>query len=183
MIRKYVVGAGAAIAAVFLTGCSNPQKEGVEALKNKNYEEAESQFQMIIEEKSGEKAAEAYRGLGLTYYEMKEYEKALEAFRNAVDGGAEQTVQLYNLMGICAIQTEDYESAKEYIQAGLAITETKSGSKAADTELIREMRYNEIICCEYVADWETAKQKVDEYLEDYPDDTGIIKEQEFLKTR
>lgn len=183
MNRKYVIGTGAAIAVVFLTGCSNPHKEAVEALENKNYEEAESQFQKIIEEKNGQKAAEAYRGLGLTYYEMQEYEKALEAFRNAVDGGAEQTVQLYNLMGICAMQAEDYESAKEYIQAGIAMTETKSGSKAADAELVRELRYNEIICCEYVADWETAKQKVDEYLEDYPDDESVIKEQEFLKTR
>ena len=36
----------------------------------------------------------------MTYYEMEDYENALEAFRNAADNGAEQTIQMYNLMGV-----------------------------------------------------------------------------------
>ena len=34
----------------------------------------------------------------------------------------------------------------------------------ADEDLVQEMKYNEIICCEHLADWESAKQKVTEYL-------------------
>ena len=56
-------------------------------------------------------AAEGYRGLGMTYYEMEDYENALESFRQAAENGAKQTIQMYNLMGICAMQTEDYKSA------------------------------------------------------------------------
>ena len=65
----------------------------------------------------------------MTYYEMEDYEKALEAFRSAADNGAEQTIQTYNLMGICAMQTEDYASALEYIQSGLALTSTSDGAE------------------------------------------------------
>ena len=56
----------------------------------------------------------------MTYYEQEEYSSALDAFKKAVDTGVVQTTQIYNLMGVCAMKTEDYEAALEYIQAGLA---------------------------------------------------------------
>ena len=52
-----------------------------------------------------------------------------------------------------------------------------------DFAKFREMKYNEIICCEHLADWESAKQKVTEYLNDYPDDEAMQREAEFLETR
>ena len=45
------------------------------------------------------------------------------------------------------------------------------------------MRYNEIVCYEQTADWESAKQKISEYLADYPGDETAEKEAEFLETR
>ena len=45
------------------------------------------------------------------------------------------------------------------------------------------MRYNRIVCAEKSADWDTAKEKIAEYLETYPDDERAVKEAEFLKTR
>ena len=127
----------------------------------------------------------------MAYYESGEYGKALEAFQEAVDLGTEETVQLYHLMSVCGMQAwtdaeEDeaaYTSVLEYIQTGLALAETGSGGDAPDADMIREMKYNEIICYEKLADWESARQKAEEYLSEYPDDEAVQKEAEFLKTR
>lgn len=184
MKKRWIAILTAAVMAASVTGgCGSLRKSGVDALENGEYEEALADFQEMTENGDSEDAAEGYRGLGMTYYEMEDYENALEAFRNAADSGAEQTVQMYNLMGICAMQTEDYESALDYFQSGLALISTSDGSEEADEELVREMKYNEIICYEQQADWENAKEKVTEYLEDYPDDETVQKEAEFLATR
>ena len=183
MRRKWMSAAAAALlAAGLVCGCANPQKEGVEALEEGNYEEAEARFSELTE-KGGKEGAAGYRGLGMVYYETEEYQKALEAFETAAESGIRPDVQMYNLMGVCAMQTEDYASALEYIQSGLALTSTSDGADKADAELVQEMKYNEIICYEQQADWENAKQKVTEYLEDYPDDETVQKEAEFLETR
>lgn len=172
------------LAAGLACGCSNPQKAGVKALKAGEYKEAKSQFQEMVDSGDKEDAAEGYRGIGMACYEAENYKDALAAFKNAVDNGAEQTVQMYNLMGICAMQTKDYKSALEYIQAGLALADSSDDQENQPSKkLVKEMKYNEIICCEQQADWENAKKKVTEYLEQYPDDEAAQKEAEFLETR
>lgn len=186
--RKLMFTAAVCISAAgILGGCANPQKEGTAALEEGNYEEALAQFQKAAESEDSKKSAEGYRGLGMAYYESGEYGKALEAFQQAVDLGAAETVQLYHLMASCRIQTwedeEDYTAVLEYIQAGLALAETDDSGEAPDEEMIREMKYNEIICYEKLADWENARQKAEEYLSEYPDDEAVQKEAEFLKTR
>lgn len=119
----------------------------------------------------------------MTYFETEDYQSALKAFRKAVDRGAEKTPQLYNLMGICAMQTEDYKSGLQYIQAGLDLADSSSEGEKVSEDLIKEMRYNEIICYERQADWENARKSADDYLKDYPDDDNVQKEAEFLETR
>ena len=186
-MRKNLMGVvlAGALAAVTLSGCSNPQKAGTEALEAGDYEEAKTQFQSLAGSDDRDRAAAGYRGLGMTYYEIEDYTSALEAFQQAVDNGAEQTAQLYNLMGICAMQNGDYASALEYIQSGLALADSTGdgAGESADAELIRQMRYNEIICYEQLADWENARQKAEEYLSEYPDDEAVQREMDFLKTR
>ena len=186
--RRLIFAAAVYISAAgMLGGCSNPQKEGTAALEEGNYAEALTRFQKAAESDDREKAAEGYRGLGMAYYESGQYEKALEAFQQAVDLGAEETVQLYHLMASCGMQTwkseEDYTAVLGYIQTGLALAEIADGEEAPDTDMIREMKYNEIICYENLADWENARQKGEEYLSEYPDDETVQKEAEFLKTR
>ena len=185
MRKKWTV---AVITAAFVTGlvcgCANPQKAGVKALEKGEYQEAKEQFLEMTESGSSEDAAEGYRGLGMTYYEMEDYAGALEAFEQAVDKGVHQSAQLYNLMGICAMQTEDYEAALAHIQSGLALAGTSAGEEEQPSEeLLREMKYNEIICYERLADWENARQKANEYLSEYPDDEAVQREAEFLETR
>ena len=172
------------LTAVFLiTGCADAASQGVKSLRDGDYTGALSQFQEAVDSGNADEAADGYQGMGMTYYETGDYAAALEAFQNALDRGAEQTVQLYNLAGVCAMQTEDYETALGYIQAGLALADTASGSDAASEELLQEMRYNEIVCYEQQADWDNAKQKITEYLEEYPDDEAAQKEADFLQTR
>ena len=175
------------LAAGILGGCANPQKEGTAALEEGNYEEALTQFQKAAESNDTDKSAEGYRGLGMVYYESGEYGKALEAFQQAVDLGAGETVQLYHLMAACGMQTwedeEDYRTVLGYIQTGLTLAETDDSGEAPDEDMIREMKYNEIICYENLADWENAHQKAEDYLSEYPDDQAVQKEAEFLETR
>ncbi len=182
MIKKRiaVLIMGVSIACVS-AGCANALKDGTDALEAGDYETAVTEFQKAVSDGNEEMEAEGYRGLGMAYYETGEYAQALEAFQNAVNQGAEQTVQIYNLMGVCAMQTGDYGNALESIRAGLALAD--SGREDADADLVREMEYNEIICYERQADWENAKQKIAEYVNQYPDDEAAQKEAEFLETR
>ena len=76
-----------------------------------------------------------------------------------------------------------YSSVLEYIQTGLALADADDSEEAPDADMIREMKYNEIICYEKLADWENARQKAEEYLGEYPDDEAVQKEAEFLETR
>ena len=119
----------------------------------------------------------------MVYYETEEYQKALEAFETAAESGIRPDVQMYNLMAVCAMQTEQYGPALEYIRSGLALADSASADEQPSEELTREMKFNEIVCCERQADWAGAKQKVTEYLEAYPDDEAAQKEAEFLATR
>mgnify|MGYP005748479485 FL=1 len=187
MIKKRKKIARAMVVCVFaagiMTGCSNPQKAGTEALEEGNYEEARELFEQVTESEDKEKAAEGYRGLGMACYELQDYPSALEAFEQAVEQGAQQSVQLCHLMSVCAMQSGDYEKALEYIQTGLGLAQTSDGKESSDAGMLREMKYNEIVCFEQKADWESAKQKAEEYLQEYPDDETVQKEAEFLKTR
>ena len=55
--------------------------------------------------------------------------------------------------------------------------------KDVDKELFQEMRLNTIFVYEKMGDWDSAKEEVEEYLLDYPNDKIAIKEAQFLETR
>lgn len=181
-------------ASCLLTGCSNASKAGIKAMEREDYKEAVTQFTEAVNtaESKGKKenAAEAYRGLGMAYYELKEYDKVLESMQKALDNGAQRTAELYNIMGISAMQQQDYESALNYFQEGVsyaestdAVNASKSKKDVDYSKLIREMRYNQIVCYEKEENWEDAKTAANDYIADYPDDKDIEKEVEFLETR
>ena len=67
-------------------------------------------------------------------------------------------------------------SALNYFNLGIDI-------EGNSEELNQEMRFNVIAAYEQSGDWESAKVKLTEYLEDYPDDEAAQKEMEFLNTR
>lgn len=175
MKKTMINMAAAALAAVMLTGCGTSLlEEGTSYLEKKDYVSAADTFMEAVKEDSGD--AEAWRGLGLARWEQKDYASALDAFRNVLEKDGDGTGELYNLMGNCALQLDDPESAIDYYSLGL---------KAEDIsdELIQEMRFNEIAAYEKAGDIQTAEKKLDEYMQDYPKDEKAAKEAEFLETR
>ena len=60
--------------------------------------------------------------------------------------------------------------------------EEKNSENGKDSaEMIQEMRYNEVVCYEKLADWENAKQKASEYLIEYPEDRRWKEKPSFWK--
>ena len=169
-------------AIIFLCGCANPIKDGTEALEKKDYAAAVTAFQEAADSEDKETSADGYRGLGIAFFEQEKYTQALSYLEKAVGAGSPQMPQIYNLMGISAMQIKETEKAKEYFAAGIALAGTGTGG-AVDSDLVREMRYNEIVCMEELLDWKGASEKAEQYILLYPDDEGMKKEAEFLKTR
>lgn len=101
MIRKKLAVLMLAGVTCLASGCGNVIKDGTEALGEGRYDAAETAFEEATKNENKEVAADGYQGLGMTYYEQKEYDKALEAFQTALDQGAEQTQELYNLTAVC----------------------------------------------------------------------------------
>lgn len=160
---------------VILTGCgNNPYDQAMEQLENEQYEEACQSFEQSIEKEKN--LADSYRGLGIARFELKDYDGAKESFLSAVEKGTEESATLYALLGNCELELENAESALEYYEKALA-------EENADAGLIQDIEYNMIVAYEQLMDMETAKEKLAEYMDAYPDDEVAAKEAEFLETR
>lgn len=72
------------------------------------------------------------------------------------------------------LEADAYEEALSAIQAGIAL---------GDSGVIRSLLEEEIVCYEKLADYTSAKAKAEAYLERYPEDSAMLKEYEFLKSR
>lgn len=164
------------VAISLLSGCGSTHhiRKGVKHLKNENYETALEIFEDVIEKDA--KSEEAYRGKGIACFELERYGEAVEAFETALELGTKETATIYNLLGASCQNSENYENALEYYKKGIA-------RKDANEELLKEMRLNTILVYEKMGNWDSAKEKVAEYLSDYPEDEIAKKEAEFLETR
>ena len=173
-----------AVSACLLTGCTNALKDGTEYLEDGNYKEAVTAFQKAVDERK--KTAQAYRGLGMAYYEQEDYESAKDAFEKAISAGGEKNQVIYNLLGICGMKLNDYNYALEQFNQGISLSQN-SGTSMEDaesfSEVLQEMRFNQIVCYEKLGDWENAKTKIAEYIQVYPDDADAQREAKFLETR
>lgn len=162
-------------ATACLAGCGQkPYDSGIEQLEAGSYSEAAQKFQQAIEEEDN--LADSYRGLGLALWEQEDYEGARDALLSALDQGSQESGTIYSLLGNCELKLENPEQAVEYFEKGLRI-------EGNSTELIREMKHNEIIAYEQMGDLEQAKALLTEYIEAYPEDEAAVKEAEFLETR
>ena len=158
-----------------LTGCGDKSyEEGMEQLKSGKYKEAEASFKQAVDKENN--LADSYRGLGIACFEQKDYEGAKEAFEQALKEGSRKTGTIYNFLGSCELELENYEASLSCYEKGLA---AEGNSK----KLIQEMEYNMIVAYEGMEDWDQAKEKLEDYLDKYPDDEEAAKEAEFLKTR
>ena len=76
MIRKKLAVLMLAGVTCLASGCGNVVKDGTEALGEGRYDAAETAFEEATKNENKEVAAEGYLGLGKTYYEHIEYDKA-----------------------------------------------------------------------------------------------------------
>lgn len=182
----------AALAVCFLTACTNYVKDGTELLEKGEFQKAVTAFEQAAEEaeKEGEQAPEAYRGIGMACYAQEDYEGARENLRKALAEGGLETPVIYNLIGVCSMMLEDYDGAIAAFEQGIALPEsgvisegTKREQTADYSEVIREMKFDRVVCYEKKLDWENAKAAIAEYVGQYPDDAAAQKEAEFLSTR
>lgn len=175
MKKRIRNAAAVAAAALVLTGCGTSLlEEGTACLEQGDYVAAADTFMEAVQKDSED--SEAWRGLGLARWEQKDYGGALEAFRNVLEKEGDPTGELYNLMGNCSMELEDTKGALQYYGLGLK-------SEDISEELKQEMRWNEIAAYEKAGDVDHAREKLDSYMQDYPDDEKAAKEAEFLKTR
>lgn len=183
----------AAAAACLIVSCSsNHVKDGTELLEQGEFQKAVTAFEQAAEkaEKEGERAPEAYRGIGMAYFAQEDYEGARENLQKALDEGGMETPAIYNLIGVCSMKLEDYDSALAAFELGTGLPEsivvsegTKEEQTADYSEVIQEMKFNRVVCYEKKLDWENAKAAIAEYSSQYPDDAAARKEAEFLSTR
>ena len=151
------------------------------------------------------KEAQDYSSRGRVYYEMKDYDSAREELTRAIQEGDDEAVLI---LGKVYLAMEDAASARgmyqEYLQDGEndakaynglalcdiyegryeeALENIKNGLACKDEEEQQSLLFNEIVAYEYQLDFETAKEKMASYLEQYPDDEEALRENEFLSTR
>lgn len=115
-----------------LAGCASEGKkqfqQAEEDLEAGAYEEAISGYEKVLE--GQEYLAEAYRGIGIAYYEMGEYLKASDAFQNALNQpetgkGFQRDVLLYQASA-CYLG-EMYENAADSCSQALELKEDATG--------------------------------------------------------
>lgn len=172
------------IMAVFclLTGCANQVKDGVALLEEGKYQDAIDTFQEAIDKDKN--LGESYRGQGMAYYELADYDKARQAFEEALSNDVEKTPTIYNLIGICYMNLENIDSAMNNFNLGVSVAQNVDADSDTDySEVVQEMQYNLIVCYERKSDWESAKTKMSKYIAQYPDDADAQKEAQFLETR
>ena len=127
---------------------------------------------VAIEKKEGEDdKAELY--LAQTYDQLGDQNEAAKYYELYAKDHADDAVVLEEL-GNMAMEQENYGQALTYYQNGLA---TKSPVNE------QKLRRGEIAAMEQLYDFEQAKEKMSQYVLDYPDDEEAAREYLFLKTR
>ncbi len=111
--------------------------------------------------------------LGKVYLSENDVEHARAMYQQYMDL-EENMAKGYNGLSLCDMAEKNYDSALENLQKGLDI---------AETEDVQELLYNEIVVYEKTMDFQTAKSKMEAYIELYPDDAEAQKEYEFLQHR
>lgn len=160
---------------LLLAGCGKREyKEGVENLENGEYEEAIARFEASVEKEKN--TGDSYRGIGIAKWEAGDYEGAESAFEKALENGSGKTGTIYNFLGACRMRLGDYAGAAEAYGQALSYDDITD-------EMAQEIKFNIISACEKQKDWEGAKERLAEYVQEYPDDAQAAKEAEFLETR
>nr|WP_027870545.1 tetratricopeptide repeat protein [[Eubacterium] cellulosolvens] len=141
--------------------------------------------------------------LGRISYELKEYDKAEEYLKKAVNSGSSGAVQL---LGKVYMDAGKKDKAKKLYQQcitdqtapgagynGLALCAMEEGDYAAALKYVtkglsekdsrEELLFNEIVIYEHQYDFITAAEKMQRFLASYPTNESAIRENKFLESR
>ena len=134
-----------------------------------NYESAKLELTEAVS--NGRNEAVLY--LGKTHQALGDMDYAAQLYQQYISEVADDG-DAYNQLGLCKLATGDYEGA---------LTSFQNGIKTGDAAWMQDLMFNEVIAYEYLAEFATAKDKMQTYLSAYPDDAEALQEYEFLKTR
>lgn len=134
-----------------------------------NYESAKAELTQAVS--AGTKEAVLY--LGKTHQALGDMDYAAQLYQQYISEVADNG-DAYNQLGLCKLASGDYEGALTCFQNGI---------KTGDVLWMQDLMFNEVITYEYLADFATAKSKMQAYLSAYPEDAEALQEYEFLKTR
>ncbi|MGN0165784.1 MAG: tetratricopeptide repeat protein [Lachnospiraceae bacterium] len=143
---------------------------GVIHYYEQEYDSAKAEMEYAL--KNG--FTEAYFYLGEICMFQKDYEAALGYYEQYVDSTVTLSPTVCNDIAVCYIYAENYDAADEWLQKGLGF---------ANSNVLRELKRNEIACLEGQGDLSGAFAKLSAYIAEYPDDEGAKTEYEFLKDR
>ena len=108
-------------------------------------------------------------------YKMQgNFSEAIYHLEQYIQGAGREDSASYNQLAICYLEQENYVDALSAIHSGLNVKKVEY-----EQQLLR----NEIVILERSGAYEEALNSAIAYVENYPEDTEIKKEIEFLKTR
>ncbi len=126
-----------------------------------------------LEKARDEGGFESVLFLGKTYETLGDNNYAISVYKTYLDS-AGPNPQVLNQLGLCRMQTGDYEGALNAFQSAMNIE---------DNGMIQVLKMNEIVAYERLKDYKKASVLMESYLKTYPDDEEAKREYTFLKTR
>lgn len=126
-----------------------------------------------LEKARDEGGYEAVLFLGKTYETLGDNNYAISVYNTYLDS-AGPNPQVLNQMGLCKMQTGDYDGA---------LTAFESAMNIEDNGMMQVLKMNEIIAYEKLEDYKKAAVLMQSYLQTYPDDEEAQREYIFLQTR
>ncbi len=124
--------------------------------------------------KGGNRDAEVYLYLGLSYEATGDYNYAITNVYTSYLKTHEGNAALYNQLGLCYLQQGSYD---------LALAAFQSAMQIPDNGMMQTLKFNEVVAYEYLGQYTQATALLNSYLQTYPDDEAALREYEFLKTR
>ena len=138
------------------------------------YLEDYNQACVYLEEAKKLGTAEVYLYLGKSYEATGDYNYAITNVYNSYLSKHDGDARIYNQLGLCYMNREEYALALEAFQSAMQIP---------DNGMMQTLQFNEIVACEYLGEYTNAATLLNRYLAAYPDDEVAVREYGFLSTR
>lgn len=150
------------------------QKDKIMLGRLSYYMEDYTNAKSYLEAAAKEGKTEAIYWQAQLYDQMGNPEYAITLYQNYLDSGDVQHQDAYEKVASWQLDNKDYDGAAQTLEAGIAL---------GDNGCLQKLLASEIAVYEYKGDFATALQKMESYVETYPEDADAQREYIFLKTR